>query len=99
MLSDEESFHLYYFGTILIFYNQHVLHCIFKKKTQQEKQTTKKQQSYLGSGLPGRLCLCSHGPLQLHGELHVLNLHTLHLYSPVISGIIQGALLGREKAG
>ena len=85
---------LFRFFTTSMFYIVYL-----KRKTQQEKQTTQKTQGYLGSGLPGCLCLCSHGSLQLHGQLHVLNLHALHLYPPVISGIIQGTLLGRQKAG
>jgi hypothetical protein len=53
---------------------------------------------YLGSGLPGCFCLCSHSSLELHRELHILNFYTLHLYSPVIGGIIQSTLLGGKKA-
>ena len=71
----------------------------FKRKPQQEKQTTQRKQSHLGPGLPGRLRLRGHGSLQLHGQLHVLDLHALHLDSPVVGGIVQGALSGREKAG
>lgn len=47
---------------------------------------------HLCSGLPTGFCLCCHGSLQLLRQLHVLDLHSLHLNAPRISGFIQGFL-------
>lgn len=46
----------------------------------------------LRSGLSAGLGLGSHRSLQLLRQLHVLDLHPLHLNSPRISGFIQGFL-------
>lgn len=48
--------------------------------------------SDLGSGLPCSLCFSRHGSLQLMWQLHIFNLHTLHLDAPVVCGFIEAAL-------
>lgn len=51
---------------------------------------------HLGTGFTGRLCLCRHGPLELHGQLNILYLHPLHFNTPHNSGFIQGDLSSRQ---
>jgi len=48
--------------------------------------------TYLGSGLAAGLGLSCHGSLELKGQLHILDLHPLHLDPPVVSSIIQSGL-------
>lgn len=47
---------------------------------------------HLCSGLSSCLCLSSHGSLQLVRQLHIFDLHSLHLDAPVVCGIIQVGL-------
>ena len=46
---------------------------------------------HLGLCLSGGLSLGGHGPLQLLGQPHVLDLHTLDPDAPVVRGGVQGA--------
>ena len=45
---------------------------------------------HLGPGLSGGLSLGGHGPLQLLGQPHILDLHPLHPDAPVVRGGVQG---------
>ena len=47
---------------------------------------------HLCPGLPCGLRLCGHGALQLHRQPHVLDLHTLHLDTPGVGGVVKGRL-------
>ena len=47
--------------------------------------------NHLGLGLSGGLRLSCHGPLQLLGQPHILDLHPFHGDSPAVSGRVQGA--------
>lgn len=51
---------------------------------------------HLGSGLTSSLGLGSHGSLQLMRQLHVFDLHALHLDAPVVRSFIQ---VGLETTG
>ena len=43
---------------------------------------------HLGPGLPGGLSLGGHGPLQLLGQPHILDLHPVHMNSPGIGRLL-----------
>ncbi|TNN48711.1 hypothetical protein EYF80_041079 [Liparis tanakae] len=51
---------------------------------------------YLGSGLAAGLGLGGHCSLELNGQLDVFDLHPLHLDAPVVRGVVQRGLRGRE---
>lgn len=52
---------------------------------------------HLCSGLSCCLCFGSHGSLQLVWQLHIFNLHSLHLDAPVVCGLVQVGLKNNKE--
>ena len=48
--------------------------------------------NHLGLGLSGRLSLGGHGPLELLGQPHVLDLHPVHVDAPGVGRLLQAVV-------